>query len=236
MSDEPILFSAAMIGAIFADRKRMTRRILKLPTRVNGHAIYERKDMGGWAPTTIGGGGCFAFVKGERVSVPETVGIWHQTCGVCITAPYQVGDSLWVRENWRTFASLDAVKPSDIWTPDCGRGAGIFYEADGGGLSIDKAGERCMTVGVREDRAAFGKLRPSMFMPRCFSRLTLTCTDVRVERLQDISDEDVRAEGMPADVANSPRVWYMALWNSLHGAGAWEANPFVSVTSFERVK
>jgi hypothetical protein len=104
----------------------------------------------------------------------------------------QSGDRLWVREAWRTFVSLDSTPPRDLLQP--GRGAGILYEADDGGLAITAVGERSM--GERDDRRAFGKLRPGMFMPRWASRLTQIVTDVRVQRLQDISEEDALAEGI----------------------------------------
>ena len=71
-------------------------------------------------------------------------------------------------------------------------------------------------------------------MPREFSRLTLTVTDVRVQRLQDISREDVIAEGI-ADLDDVVAGWhepYARLWNTLHGADAWDANPWVAAISF----
>ncbi len=87
-------------------------------------------------------------------------------------------------------------------------------------------------------------------MPRWASRLTLTVTDVRVERLQDISESDAIAEG--ADIAEghrsqitggpmikigagtymSPIAWYHRLWNEINGAGSWEANPWIVAYTF----
>jgi hypothetical protein len=77
--------------------------------------------------------------------------------------------------------------------------------------------------------------RPSIHMPRWASRLTLIVTDVRVQRLNDIIRGDAMAEGCPfANMADGPdpRDWYADLWNSLHGAGAWDANPWVVAISF----
>lgn len=91
--------------------------------------------------------------------------------------------------------------------------------------------------------------KPSIFMPRWASRLTLTVTDVRVERLQAISEADVIAEGIQKwplgyrialtgapkhecltfDVAADAYRW---LWNSINGAGGWEANPWIVAVSF----
>lgn len=72
-------------------------------------------------------------------------------------------------------------------------------------------------------------------MPRWASRLTLIVTDVRVQRLQDISRGDAMGEGCPfqnmAD-GDDPREWFRALWNSLHGPDAWDANPWVCALTF----
>jgi hypothetical protein len=79
--------------------------------------------------------------------------------------------------------------------------------------------------------------RPSLFMPRWASRLTLLVTDVRVERLQDISEADAIAEGWPNEPGAAlrdayPIGWYANLWNSLHGHDAWDANPWVVAVTF----
>ena len=72
-------------------------------------------------------------------------------------------------------------------------------------------------------------------MPRAASRITLGITDVRVERLQDISRGDAMAEGCPfQNMADGPdpRDWYSDLWNGINNGG-WDANPWVWVVSFK---
>lgn len=69
MVTRPIIFSAPMVRALLAWRKTQTRRILNLPTK----GIYERPDMGGWAPTTVGGHGCY-YSDGRPA--PEMEGMW----------------------------------------------------------------------------------------------------------------------------------------------------------------
>lgn len=88
------------------------------------------------------------------------------------------------------------------------------------------------------------KWRPSIHMPRWASRITLRITDVRVERLQDISEDDARAEGAcrtdweydDGECCDTDREAFSHLWNRINGPGAWEANPWVWLIEFERVK
>lgn len=209
MTERPIPFSAPMVRALLEGRKTQTRRIIKLPTK----GIYEHPKMGGWEPTAVGGGGCFRLRKdGTHEPVPEMVGIWHRTRGICIAAAYQPGDVLWVRETWRSAS----MQPNDV-----------IYRADGESLMA---------------------WRSSSNMPRWASRVTLRVTDVRVQRLQEISEEDARAEGCPVTWDGKPydppksdswqgygRYSFCLLWNSIHGPGAWDANPWVAVIEFKRI-
>lgn len=139
------------------------------------------------------------------------------------------GDRLWVREAWRTLQKWDDLKPSYLGD-DISK---ITFEAD---------------PENRNKLWAFGKLRPSMFMPRWGSRLTLLVTDVRVEHLQDISEIDAICEGVQrwnglipygvglgdGSVAGGKTAAgaYRTLWDHINGAGAWEANPWVVAYSF----
>ena len=88
--------------------------------------------------------------------------------------------------------------------------------------------------------------KPSIFMPRNASRITLEIVSVRVERLQAISPEDARAEGCGTEeipwkagpeLHENPWVaTYARLWESINGAGSWDANPWVWVVEFKRVE
>jgi hypothetical protein len=109
------------------------------------------------------------------------------------------------------------------------------------------------------------KWTPSIHCARRLSRITLEVTDVRVQRLQDISEEDAMAEGVesrevitgasyeggghvekcgarylhgtwPCDVFDSSVDAFSDLWQSINGPGSWDANPFVWVVSFKRVE
>lgn len=80
-----------------------------------------------------------------------------------------------------------------------------------------------------EPRSIVTRWRPSMFMPRWASRITLEITAVQVKRLQDISEADARAEGVTTVCA------YRKLWEKIHGPGSWDANPYVWVVEFCQV-
>lgn len=237
MTVKPIIFSAPMIRALLAGSKTQTRRVLKLPTKTfSGGPIYERKDMGGWMATTSGGGGCFTLARdGSRIPAPERVAIWHQTTGACMETPYQPGDRLWVREGFALLPKSAYNLPKTIaQDPD----NAAYYRAD-----FDRSGKPAW--------------KSSMFMPRWASRLTLAVTDVRVQRLQDISEADAIAEGVeplhqgwypygistfmtmmigdrevPAQYCQNAVESYHRLWNTLHGPAAWDENPWVCALTF----
>jgi len=162
---------------------------------------------------------------GLRIECPY--GIWRdyksgRVDGVwaILKCPYQVGDRLWVKEAWAAESKFDWTKPSKISAD-----SEIFYLADGWDF-----------------RYAVGKTRPPIHMPRWASRILLEITRVRAERLQDISEEDAKAEGVEAIYTEIEGItWYRPaftrLWNSLNakrGYG-WEVNPFVWVIEFRRV-
>jgi uncharacterized protein YhfF len=77
------------------------------------------------------------------------------------------------------------------------------------------------------------KKTPSIHMPRWASRITLEITGIRVERLQDISEEDALAEGFASDGDESAKIWYSMLWDKINGIGSWDKNPFVWVIEFK---
>ncbi|EPV2319284.1 hypothetical protein ACV247_003300 [Pseudomonas aeruginosa] len=150
-----------------------------------------------------------------------------------ITCPYgEPCDRLWVREAWAADAQVDAIAPRDL-----SQGEPIWYPAD---FSVRQTG--CSMISK-------GRCRPSIHMPRWASRVLLEITAVRVERLQDISEEQALAEGVHGEPCDHARqacsdigCWgdtakgaFGFLWEQLNGAGAWQANPWVWVVEFKRV-
>lgn len=173
-----------------------------------------------------------------RSSMPEP-----ELLSLVQQCPYgTIGDRLWVRESLgycseygHYFKAGDEhggrVHLCSLFD-DEERGTGYSYE------------------GLLPERAV-----PSIHLPRKYSRIQLELTGVRIERLQDISEADARAEGArqeprclqeddtdafrrigPVRDASFPIARYAALWESINGPGSWAANPFVWCVSFRRVE
>lgn len=131
-----------------------------------------------------------------------------------IKCPYgQTGDRLWVRETWAA---------SEHWDSDAGRTV------------------RVLSYKATSKNPSFKGWKPSIHMRRADSRITLEITGVRVERLQDIREEDARAEGVTirseTQYDGIAKDYFFALWESVHGLHSWAKNPWVWVISFKRVE
>lgn len=85
----------------------------------------------------------------------------------------------------------------------------------------------------KADGAHWHPWKPAIHMPRWASRLTLRITDVRVQRLQEISNDDCDSEGIPYSPDVNLAHDYQALWESINGPGSWDANPWVWALTFE---
>ena len=136
--------------------------------------------------------------------------------------PYgQPGDLLWVRETW-------AIE-------DCGSRVSLSPGAWPSGWPIDRLRYPATDEAPQKDgkgRPYWWNLRSSIHMPRWASRLTLRLTEVLVQRVQEISHEDMRAEGMQSDI---PFVEFIAAWDSINSKRpgcSWEANPFCWALTF----
>lgn len=235
--EQPILFSGPMVRAILDGRKTQTRRILT-PSRsyFDGRPWGKSAKAQGWAwdAAWVDAGPSPAGNAGPYLHLPWRCGdadLWADTVHR-IYPRHQVGLRLWVRETW-------SARMEHGWTIADARSRWyrekILYRADG-------------------DPAIDGWW-PSIHMPREFSRLDLVVTQVRIQRLQDISEEDAEAEGISIggpDVAvyrdhaalnpEAARRWnayrtrqFRDLWNSINGPRSWETNPWVIATSFERI-
>ena len=146
-------------------------------------------------------------------------------------SPYgKPGDRLWVRETWMPDPPIDDSWASTQW-------AGC---RDGKIADVPERFRHPRFCNYAADWL-HGPVSwtPSIHMPRWASRILLEITSVRVERLQDITRGDAMAEGCPfPNMANatSPRDWYAALWEEINGGGSWDANPWVWVLEFKKIK
>lgn len=176
----------------------------------------------------------------KHESQPETGAIWRECvcreidpsdtpCVVCEARFGEchhghAGDRLWVKETHARIhpGLLQHLEPE----PDSPQW-GTLFRADG--VSDNYIAD----YGV--------KWKPSIFMRREYSRITLEITGVRVERLQEISYDDALAEGVFADkpafidAPMSAIDAYATLWNQINGCDAWEQNPLVWVIKFKQV-
>ncbi|MDR3445942.1 hypothetical protein [Dyella sp.] len=232
MRELPILMNGPMVRAVLEGRKTVTRRVVK-PAPPVGHSFFGfctastcRKDEGGavWS----------AGEQGVRLIDPLRV---H--------CPYgQPGDRLWVRETFKPIASGE-VKD--------GYGEvryGYAYQAD----SSRQWNARPTIIHDLTGQPSKGPMqfqqrpwRSPATMPHRASRITLEVTGVRVERLQDISEEDALAEGIDADMCRAsigkaplkagylPVCAFSYLWEQINGVGSWDANPWVWAISFRRI-
>lgn len=207
MKELPIIFSPMMVRAL--DRKTQTRRIVKPQPGLNNRITKS----------------------GRTINITDP-----KVSDLC---PYgQPGDRLWVRERFRYY-----YDENNLW--DCVQYAdGSMMKPDG----LDESDGHRFSELCRAD----SPWRPSIHMPRWASRIVLEITDIRVERLQDISEEDAKAEGVESMSTTQP-VWrrytgpedgphyryvkysFMSLWESIHGYGSWDANPWVWVVSFRKL-
>lgn len=225
IKERGIIFNSEMVRAILDGRKTQARRVIK-------NCMVGRDEIS-------------PFIKVGNFSghypddLPEVI----KNC-----CPFgQVGDRLWVKETW-----------SDVNYEGY---TALAYRADGelralnedDGDDSDPNLEKYQFANWYPDliEGTGGRWRSSMQMPRWASRITLEITDIRVERLQDISQEDARSEGITdggcincgepepcvcekptPDAVDS----YAYLWNNIYGQDSWQSNPWVWVIEFKRIE
>lgn len=239
MADRPIIFSAPMIAALLAGRKTQTRRILKPQPPADARYAgvhYASYEPSSWFFNTDRGSYKVRerFEEGDRLWVREN----HQFRGASYNDGTE-GDPNWSEDEW--FRVWGCGGPGDSWDPEFRNGWSPSMHMGVHDL-----------VGPEHDegpdvRGFATKVLPSIHMPRWASRLTLLVTDVRVERLQDISEEDAVAEGLKPETCAGQRMWdpgpphghfahpqvaYRVIWEDIHGPGSWDANPWIVAVTF----
>lgn len=222
MKERPILFSGPMVKAILAGRKTQTRRVVEPLPSWQVHSVCDPN--GAADPWAV----WFHY--------PDTDRVGHLR--VC---PYGVpGDRLWVKETcfiWARWCKNGFTKS--------GRQRWRFKVENPHTVVFDPNHPQVATRKTPRETCMYWR-RPSIFMPRWASRLTLEITDVRVQRLQEISASDVLAEGvdngksnpaMGVRWENMQRMAFEELWDSINAkrGHGWEKNDWVWALTFGRV-
>lgn len=228
---KPILFSTPMVQAILEGRKTQTRRIIDLPKGINVSDFYSG-DKG------------FLTTKGFFQLILKT----DFEKAITLFPKYKIGDILWVRETFGVHEG--SVQGSYAYS----EGEEVKFPPH----FLQNGIRRCIDFKADYPKSSL-KWKPSIFMPKEACRIFLKVTDVRVERLQDISEEDAIAEGIGIARWTNNFINYMnhensfdknstylglkgaicsfwSLWEKINGEKSWEENPFVWVYTFERIE
>lgn len=223
MKERGMIFNAEMVRAILDGRKTQTRRIIK-PQPV----MYE---------------------PGQSVHVSDMI---NDALRCPLGKP---GDRLWVRETWGVVShALDDSGRIIDWNPD--RPATSLHEMPFGqgyysGHAIYRA-DGTFTWGDDDGNGEYSRWHPSIHMPRAACRILLEITNIRIARLNDISEADAVTEGIPlagellpeypgtyltprGDFATA-KVAFQRLWEFVCGEESWKANPWVWVIEFKRIE
>lgn len=214
--ERPILFTGEMVRAILDGTKTQTRRVVKVAGLDFIAGLGDdRLDPRNWGYDDENGD-WWTLMPGK-----DSRGI---------RCPYGVpGDLLYVRETW-ALPEAQTRFLAKIWAETYGA---VWYQAD------DPMGTK-MHHGPMRSLHRESRWRPSIHMPKRFARIWLRVTDVRVERVQEISEEDALAEGVAECFyvgEGLARQRFRDLWNRINrrrGFG-WDTNPWVWVVNFERV-
>ena len=240
MRELPILFSGPMVRAILDGSKTQTRRLVTPHTSFGGSAPVKWCDLDQAWPDGIGGPKylhapiSFAPEEYDRTCVNRIYPRWAPATDWEQEPEPEDGyvppaSRLWVREAHRWIGRRDG----DRWS------GWIEYRADGALKRVtDPHALRPIRQLLKPGGAS--EWRPSIYMPRWASRITLEVTEVRPERLQDISEEDALAEGVRGDEGPSDQQhavdYFATLWDSINATRApWESNPWVWVVSFRGI-
>lgn len=235
--ERPILFNGEMVRSIISGRKKQTRRIAKnfkvlLKKQVSSDLPFIKKIVAkaGIHKATLNKYGAVSvMVNNEKLGVKPSEFEWVSPFG-------KVGDRLWVRETSIPDAPTDFYEHDNYtWSSvpqEFRKQNHVFYKADA----------------ANPERFVW---KPSIHMPRWASRLNLEITNIRVERLQDISEEGAKSEGMDIFKQNlsgldfylspvkgsrgneSAKECFKSIWNSIYKN--WDSNPWVWVVEFKVV-
>jgi len=227
--ERPIIFSGEMVKAILDGRKTQTRRPIKPQPELD-------VCRGWWWK-----GKCYGIIAslyGNKLPVAKLAQDMRTAC------PYQIGDILWVKETWRVVSEGNYCVE--------GKTVRILHIEYKSGWDGKRYSQKTFQFVLPDDKDKLcnykvGEWRSPIFMPRWASRIKLEVTDIWVERVQEISSEDIHKEGIDRweDYQNGKHISvyqargrFKALWDSLwakKGFG-WNVNPWVWAIAFRRIE
>ncbi|WIO41018.1 hypothetical protein P2G42_13665 [Klebsiella electrica] len=230
MKERGMIFNGEMVRALLEGRKTQTRRIMKVqpsevftPMNMSLEPDYKAR---WYTPGSVDKDGYL------QPASKDVFGVSNENEGY--SCPFgAVGDRIWVRETSGLQVRRDALGGTGEFR--------VYRASNPDAIRFTTASGKDYPI----------KWTPSIHMPRWASRITLEITDVRVERLNDISEEDARAEGIidggclncgepePCGCANpEPDATdaFAYLWQSIYGQENWNANPWVWVIEFKRIE
>ena len=214
-----ILFKPDMIKAIVEGRKTQTRRVIK-PQPID--SVYELKEhsqvKGYYIP----------YAKDRRM-VNNNAGDHKNDCGYL--SRYRVGEVAYIKEAWRTDIIFDDLSPSELISEDMKAWNGVIY------YDFDYH---------KPDGIFNSRKRSPMHLPAEFARYFIKITDVRAERLQEITLRDIEAEGIwtyedpykgKGSSISQCRMRFAKLWNTINKPPYdWNSNPWVWRYEFNLMK
>ncbi|MCL7686176.1 hypothetical protein M8363_06410 [Klebsiella quasivariicola] len=250
MKERGMIFNGEMVRAILDGRKTQTRRIMKLQPKPSksrpGDFWFSSKKLESMVHVSD-------LAPGNSPIADYHLFIQEHCC------PFgAVGDRIWVRETWAD-VNLDGAPAvayrADDEVYDLMENESLLDE-DGAFNYQDTRVSKYQFSAWHSDLISGieGNWRPSIHMPRWASRILLEITDVRVERLNAISEEDAEAEGIDMEalydsqdcydciadhnMTGRPTVTgaFKYLWESIYGEEGWKSNPWVWVIEFNRVE
>lgn len=209
----PILFNTDMVRAILDGRKKVTRR---LPSKRIEEKYLEYEE---WVGMVAPPGSTSLTEKQFYEQYP----------------PYQSGDTLYVKETWERFECCSCEGDEHGNCPE-----------EPSKSVLDKYGNGCYVYRASDEIWGDAKWHSSIHMPKEAARIFLRVTDIRVERLQDITGEQCLAEGVEKEALSEVGeeftrgmfndIWDSTLKKSDLARYGWDANPWVWVIEFERIK
>lgn len=218
----PILFNTDMVRAILDGRKTVTRRFIK-PQQIIG--LLPDKCKNGMPEE---------FLKEKKYMFKPYCDMTDvELIKTAYNPPYQPGDILYVRETWEHFDCCSCEGDEHGNCPKEPQKSVLY-----------KYGCGCYMYRATDEISGDAKWRPSIHMPKEAARIWLKVKDVRVEKLQEITIDDIRNEGLTSmsvhagDMEIAFEEWKI-LWDSTIKKSdldcyGWDANPWVWVIEFER--